>query len=1153
MLNIHYSIKIEDLVTDFEKTVLDSKIWTNPFAPPLVIFSDAKIEQWFKLHIISKKNDSVLMNLKTEKLEGLIFNSLSKGIPFDEDNRIWYEKLDSQVLQSLILNKLISKTEDGTPYYKQLENQDNKDISTYIENKKDGSINQNNLYNFSMNLAQVFTEYMDSRNDDLENGIHTAWDADELFFKFIEDDTNKKEQLIGMEKWQMKLYKELLCENPLTIKSESDDGYVVKYVTLSQLVKLNKQNNNGELKFGKLNQNIFMFGFNSLGRLFRSILCEIAKDTNLTVYLQTVDVEEQDLKNSLLQKWNRAGGVNFSLWHNKADGSIVPVFDDKKTTGTLLSEIQNQIAGNTYDESEFEALLQKQDNSITITGAPSKLKEIEALHSSICNIIKQNKMANPPVPVSYADFIVLAPNIQDYKVPVMQIFEQQEKDSKKKDDNKSNIEFPYLPYVFSDFSGENSAVEEAIGIFISILKKKALYRTDLFTLLRNPVIKKARNFSEEELSAWSNWVKNLNGFRNGETRPEEWKTLRNRLLISVLTEENFSVNDTIYKPYSDMESQTNTCLFKFVDAVDMLEEWRITFGEKPQLNNDDIQKVQDFLAYWLTLPADDKDGFAGERVVYSAVKSEIQNQKILLSAGYESINADSFFMSLKANAKGAKGNGSNLYVGGITFSKLTQNRTIPAKYVYILGMDSKSFPGKDSDLSIDLRVKSEPQPEDATISERNKQAFLCQLMAASEKLSISFVDKDLKKDEDFFQSSVVDDLLAFINADKSFIRKFSIDEVRNWDELFTQRSFRNKTNFKDVMKVKNNQQNSNADESSVCPQRVALSEMKTFLNNPFIFQAGRFFDVDDDEEGKNESKMYEPIELDHLPKSKLLSEVVIEALRMIQENATSPNAGQIQNLINERVQQKVEDLKLQHLISDNVFGETETSKLREGIFAIVKIVDDLFNLSLGENKFQFEQSIHLGLSDKEKTFNTELTGNLCPYIFDKAKKEISILDFLFSKGVNTKNKLKLYLNAIAKIAEEATGDDAISVNLYFCYLTKDEKWTCDCFKANCGFTQESAQKILNNILTNMYIKPYKKMLLVNKTDSAGIKTNYDTFGKFLEAVDNDSTWNYFSKKELFNPFKDFGLPIDAFQNDSNGSNYYKKEINKWMDFVPGLF
>lgn len=1089
MLNIYHSIKYDLLIKNFTEHLLET--WTVPFNPPLIIFADSKIEQWFKLNVISKNKDvPVLMNLHTESLEHYLFKLLIKGIQKSQND---YKKLSPELLKSIILNKL-----EKDKYYQTLSPK----IESYIQNS-DESINQNNLYSIAKNISNMFTQYMDSRNDHFEKGIHEKWIHDESFF------TNNDE-----ENWQRKLYTDLFSSNEYSVKNETA-SFTTNYVTLAQLVSINKESNNQKLNLNPENNNIFLWGFNSIGQFYHTLLQEISKKTNLHVYLQSNGISTSESENPLLKQWNKVGSENFDLWKTE-NANFIQIEDDNSEPISLLQEIQTQILSNKNQNDAFKKYFEKKDDSFTVTGAPSLLKEVEVLHSSICNVIKKNKDNNKVV--TYSDFIVLAPNIDDYKVAIMQIFDQI--------NPKSSQDFPYIPYVFADFTGEKSALAQALNLFVSILKEGVLYRTTLFKILRNPLIKSTKGYSEEELSAWSSWVANLNAFRNSKTRENEWQDVKKRLLISTLTEKSFAIGDETYKSYSDMNSQSTETLFKFIDALDVLETWQEKFSlkKKDSLELEDIKSIKDFLAYWFTPSSEKKDFFVNEKIVYASVKKEIAQQEHLFQFGYEKINANGFFSSLIASAREAKGACTNLFVGGITFTNFTYNRTIPGKYVYILGLDSKVFPGIDSKLNIDLRTTCAPKIGDAASSDRNKNTFLCQLMATKEKLAISFVNKDLKKDEDFFHSSVVDEIMNCIGAEsKNFIKTISIDEIRNWEDLYTCRGIRNKKNFKNVTsESENNSGDFNKyPQTTEYPQRVSLSDMKKFLENPFIFFAKQVLNSNEGKEEENES--IEPIKLDDLSKHIILSDIIIDVI-------SNPE---------KKVQEKIEELKLEHAIPAGFFGNVVQNEL-------CNVVNDIVNNfakkkeSLDNPKFTFNESVKLKISyeDNGQNRDFEVTGNLCGYYFDG--KILHVVDFVYSKEIKTKHRLKLYLSALATIEQKKFTPKEVQL-----HLLKDDNEEKFSF-----FVEKDPILLLQNIYKRMYVEPFKKMILINKLEKKSIKTDYGSLNEFVKALKNDYSWEYFSKKNFFDPYKDFWNASDFDKNEIN--TVYKKAVDEWLELVPGL-
>ena len=122
-------------------------------------------------------------------------------------------------------------------------------------------------------------------------------------------------------------------------------------------------------------------------------------------------------------------GDNIKLWclsddYSSCDfeGDYLSLLDREKKTDSspnnLLHTIQALVAGR---KSKLDTPLNpeqyKDDASLTITAAPSKLREVEALHTSICKLIDSKK-------AKFSDILVVSPNLQDYCPAIYQVFDQ---------------------------------------------------------------------------------------------------------------------------------------------------------------------------------------------------------------------------------------------------------------------------------------------------------------------------------------------------------------------------------------------------------------------------------------------------------------------------------------------------------------------------------------------------------------------------------------------------------------------------------------------------------------------------------------------------------------------------------------------------------
>ncbi|MCQ2562087.1 MAG: exodeoxyribonuclease V subunit gamma, partial [Alphaproteobacteria bacterium] len=369
MLHVITSLDLKKLADSLYDKLY--QCWDNPFDSPTVIFPDAKTEQWFRFYVLKENKTNVLMNLNCDRLDSFLFKTLKDG---DE------QRLTVNILRDFLILKLSSKISENIFYFQTL---DSPEVETYLQ--VENGINQNHLYDFAQQMAELFIEYENTRN--------------KTFFNTL-------------PKWQKKLYDDVTDINI--------NG--VQYNSIPQLFNKNTYFNfNSKLP-------VYIFGFSGMGQIYRNILKDFAKQYDLYVFLQTTDTDAKN--NALLKSWSKFGYENYTLWSNESENII-----SEKPKDSLLHKIQNYIL---TDKSNTERL--SVDSSLSITAAPTKIREIECLHTKVCNLLKTDS-------VSLSDILVLAPDIQEYRVAINQIFDAV--------DSKNN-QYPYIPYNIVDFSAKNS-------------------------------------------------------------------------------------------------------------------------------------------------------------------------------------------------------------------------------------------------------------------------------------------------------------------------------------------------------------------------------------------------------------------------------------------------------------------------------------------------------------------------------------------------------------------------------------------------------------------------------------------------------------------------------------------------------------------------
>ena len=1108
MKNVYTSWNL-DLLADtlIEKII---KNWTKPLSSPAVVFTDPKTEQWFKLHWLKSKGagNSILMNLKTLRIQQFLFDLVSPQAALQSGE---IDILSVELLRDLLITKLTEKSDDGKYYFESLSSPE---VTAYLTSQESTSkINANHLYDFAQTIASLFLDYEDTRPDSLN-------------------------EVLSLESWQQKLYKDLIKEEGIEIEG-------TKYLTLFQLVKQNQKANGGELSFNwPKDCPVFIFGFTGIGQIYRNILEDFSKTSQLEIFLQLED--SKDAKNQFLQNWSSFGKDQFDLWTKDSHVETLDSAQAFSKNDSLLHRIQKSIAENKeFTQEEYDS----SDTSITLTGAPTRLREIEALHTKVCKLLSQKN------DTQLGDILVLAPKIQDYKTAIEQIFDQN-------DQFTNDTNFPYLPYTIADYSGERSLTAEALSVLFGILKKKYLSRSDLFALLHNYLVQTVRGITDEEVSDWADWASKLNIYRDRKNH-EEWEKAKKRLLLSRLTSDTAEIDGDRFQPFESMTTADSNSLNKFIQVVDELKEWA-SYSEKEKFTVEDISQLELLLKNWLLLNGNIPEDLYNESLVFQNVVEEIERQR--LTARPE-VFADCFTNALYDRSAAVTLHSSNILTKGITFANFESNRILSAKYIFFIGLDSKTFPGLDQENELDLRKQKKPLPGDESIPERNKNAFLCQLMAAREGLFFSYVNKNIQKDEDFFKSSVLGKLFQTVyipgfdeeNKPKlentDYEKHIKIDEDRPWQELFTPREFRNKKNFialqnsgndenngKDENKpdqdsLEKKQKEAAADQSKnkntpALPDRINISDMRKYLQEPFSFYVNQKLTSDYDDEEK-EALELEPLSLGN----KLCSDI---------RKTYVQSALQGKNDIT--VEKITSDLQIQNALPDSYFGE----KAIEEVFSQAQIVLDAANsTNLDFSNFEFsDKNMRYIKGNDINPKDWLMSGELAWYNKDYSeKKEIITFELTSYKTVLTGYITSLLL--LASLPPEDT--EQYTITMYddtFDYYHTSANISSYTYNA----TAEEARKLLNEIYNSMYISKFHDCIplsLLTADIEASLTEDYEPyqFTVFKSDLQNDNIskeWAYFSKKDYFDVDRDLGYTEDNFETKWPAAKIHQMTLMKFL-------
>lgn len=1126
-LHLKFAVNLENLANEMIREI--SNAWKSPLEPPTIIFADYKLEQWFRLHYL--KGKGILANLNKKSLDQFLMEIL---VGKDKTKK----KLTSDMLRNVILAYLQTLDGNNTPNYKKLDPK----ISSYLIDSETGNLDENRLFDFANHMAGLYLEYETSRPGNFISGVEgilDCWKQGALKDFFL----NKKRMAVEDEAWERELYAaifhnetgdSLLTKVFKEVSKRFDSP--VEYLTLPYLYQKAKEN--GKIQFHYNSKTpVFILGLSGMGQFYRVVLQEFAKEHEIYAYIQNPCMEfwedvndrkaktplslsyslendpddnsEKDLKeneNALLVSFGKAGRDNIKIWSQSDnysgsfDESVTALYENERKQGrnSLLQALQYTVIHrqNTFPEDYHYS---ENDKSITITAAPSKIREVENLHTKICKLLENG--------ATIQDILVVSPNIADYRTAIYQVFDQ---------NGKTTQNGIHLRFVIVDSIENKTLIGNALNTLFTIQKNGYLTRENFFTFVRNPVVQNVQGITQQDISSWETWVSDMNIYRDHRepsNQKEDWIYGVRRLLLYRLTEDIQKFGEEEYLPYANLDSENDSSLLRFVEIVLSLENWikksRVPITQNPSKDSLTIQDIQEFFNSFLLMQNAPRE-LAGESIIYSNVLKGLQEINYQFAAGLSEISWNITAETIKSAANSSEFSRGNLFVGGISFMKFAPNRIIPVKHLFFLGANGKDFPGSKSFDNLDLRKSVAPWPGDDTPIEKNRYAFLCQLMSTSESFHISYQNKYLPKDQDLFPSSVVNDLKKFVqNASKGEtneilpITELSISEDRPNEDLYSERSYRSKKAFlkfndekntRDFSKEVSDKTETNPDKF---PKQVNAYDIKEFLTDPFEFQINKKFDFDSIE--STEKNSVEPIHWTPLQKSSALKYNVAKKLNIQQES----------NNYDENM------LRLQGSLPLGTFGEI----LLNDIDKSAEEIKDKIHESFKANEWEFS-SLPLEVNIPRGEGFWTLSANI--KILAKNSNKMVLINI--AKDTSTKHFLYNYISALAIIA-----DGSILENRSIEIQVLAEKNKSNAYPIEA--TPEAARNLLNEIYKKMYVEKYQKIIPIRLLNES-IQTPMDFSNKLKE---KECSWNHFSGKDLFderNPDIS-GFSINNFLEDWN--------------------
>ncbi|MFP5440562.1 MAG: exodeoxyribonuclease V subunit gamma [Gammaproteobacteria bacterium] len=431
---------------------------------------------------------------------------------------------------------------------------------------------------------------------------------------------------------------------------------------------------------------------------------------------------------------------------------------------TLLGRLQHDIFHNV---APTPATADTLDDSVQLHGCYSLLREIEVLHDRLLDFFQRDPTLAPH------EVLVLTPDIERAAPYIDAVFGAARGTPRD------------IPWAIADLArGSEHPLAAALRTLLA-LPDSRFTASEVLGLLETPAV--ARRFGRLSASDLDTLRRRVHaaGIRWGldasdraarglpAERDHSWQFGLERLFLG-LAMDSGDVLVAGRAPFADIEGSDGIALGKLQAFVDRLAQAKRR-----------LSRAQD-AASWRALVSQlltdfcEPDGASEDQVVEAIDEAAREFLAELRLAGHEGDIPPAVFRDDFAARLAQPATHGGLLRGAVTFAQLTPARSMPFRVICLVGMNHDRFPRRQTPSTFDL-VAATPRRGDRSRRADDRHLFLETLLAAGERLYISYADRSLRDSSPQQPSVVVDELVDAIIGPQSDPR--ARDELR--DKLVT--------------------------------------------------------------------------------------------------------------------------------------------------------------------------------------------------------------------------------------------------------------------------------------------------------------------------------------------------------------------------------
>jgi len=511
-----------------------------------------------------------------------------------------------------------------------------------------------------------------------------------------------------------------------------------------------------------------VFGISSLPQFYLQIFAALARLIEVNLFLMKPSLKLNSSAaelagskgNSLLEYMGTMGREFFALSRELTDKAEELFHDPGEST--LLSCLQSDILHNRSRDGVCftRKAVDSRDHSLQVHVCHSALREIEVLRDSLMAMFDNDPGLCP------RDILVMTPQIESYAPYIQAVFDAPEPER--------------IPYSIADRSPRSCS--PLVDAFLGMLELDGsrFGARQVLGLLETGEVMRKFSLTAADLELVRQWVEQtrikwgidarhraalgLPGFEENT-----WRAGLDRLLLGCAMAGGGERMFQGILPYDDLEGAQTGVLGRLLEFVNRLVGQVGELG-KPRSLSDWTACLAAMLERFFEPDEETEGELQGIREVLSQLTAKGELAGFSEKVGLEVVK---YWLRDRLEEKISA---SGFITGGVTFCSMVPMRSIGFKVICLVGINDESFPRQGESAGFDLML-SRPREGDPSRRNEDRYLFLEALLAAREKLHISYVGSSDQDNSSIPPSVVVSELLDCLERGFTHPQKKILEHV----------------------------------------------------------------------------------------------------------------------------------------------------------------------------------------------------------------------------------------------------------------------------------------------------------------------------------------------------------------------------------------